>query len=252
MEAANDNRVRKKNRMKSNTTTGLLFLLIGGALLFRQMGYAFPPWLFTWEMILILVGLFIGIQNKFRDLSWLILVIIGVVFLSDDIFPGISLRHYVAPVVIISLGLLFIFSPKRSCINRKPAGRFHGRTTEEGAEQPGEPSNEAALDIVSVFGGVKKRVLSKNFTGGDIVCIFGGSEINLTHADFTGPIVLDITQIFGGTTLIIPANWEVRSEVAAIFGGIDDKRPQSGNVPTEKILILNGTSIFGGIEIKSY
>jgi hypothetical protein len=44
----------------------------------------------------------------------------------------------------------------------------------------------------------------------------------------------------------------VRSEIAAIFGGVDDKRPQPANAAPEKILVLKGTIIFGGVEVNSF
>ncbi|MDB5012525.1 MAG: hypothetical protein JWQ25_727, partial [Daejeonella sp.] len=58
---------------------------------------------------------------------------------------------------------------------------------------------------------------------------------------------------FGGTKMIVPANWRVHSEMIAVFGGIDDKRPQQALVDQEdKVLIIRGTSIFGGISIRSF
>jgi hypothetical protein len=41
----------------------------------------------------------------------------------------------------------------------------------------------------------------------------------------------------------------------AIFGGVDDKRPMLANPTgeeTNKILILKGTCLLGGIDIRSY
>jgi predicted membrane protein len=109
------------------------------------------------------------------------------------------------------------------------------------------------LDVTAVFGGVKKNVLSKNFRGGDIVSFMGGSEIDLTQADFQGRIKIDTTNIFGGTKLIVPPTWDVQSDMVAIFGGVDDKRQISGvKLDPNKVLILDGTCMFGGIEIKSY
>jgi hypothetical protein len=41
--------------------------------------------------------------------------------------------------------------------------------------------------------------------------------------------------------------------MVAIFGGVDDKRQISGvKLDPNKVLILDGTCMFGGIEIKSY
>jgi predicted membrane protein len=257
MQEQNQNIRRHPSHRRNNRWAGLLFLLVGGVLLLRQTGYPFPSWLFTWEMILIVIGLFVGVRHRFRDFSWLILVLIGVVFLSDDIWPGFRLREFAVPIIIIALGLLFILSPRRICGGRGRFRRYKERHTEtlpaEAAAYPEvDTTQETAIDVVSIFAGVKKRVLSKQFTGGDIVCVFGGAEINLTNADFTSPIRLDLTMVFGGTKLIVPSNWEVRSEVVAIFGGVDDKRPQvSGSAP-EKTIILEGTLMFAGVEVNSF
>jgi predicted membrane protein len=81
----------------------------------------------------------------------------------------------------------------------------------------------------------------------------GGTEINLTNADINGVVVLDVTQIFGGTKIFIPATWDVSSEMAAIFAGIDDKRSLVNVIPDRsKLLVIKGTSIFGGIEIRNF
>lgn len=109
------------------------------------------------------------------------------------------------------------------------------------------------LDAVSVFGGVKKTILSKTFKGGDIVNVFGGAEIDLTMADIEGKVVIDITQIFGGTKIIVPSHWQVVSNLSAVFAGVDDKRlRKTGSGDDNKILVLEGVSIFAGVDIRSY
>lgn len=249
---------RRQKFFSDNRWTGLILLLVGGVLLLRQSGYPLPHWLFSWEMILITVGLVIGIRHGFKDFSWLLMILVGLVFLSDDIFAGLKLRAYAIPIIIIGVGLLFFLSPKRMCgghnrwkRRRQPfqLGEHTSRAEPPGADT--DSTQDTILDITSIFGAVKKRVLSKQFKGGDITCMFGGAELNLMNADFISPVVLDVTMIFGGTKLIIPPNWELRSEVTAIFGGVDDKRPQASGVP-EKVVILSGTLMFGGIEVNSF
>src|SRR5690606_26322804 len=108
------------------------------------------------------------------------------------------------------------------------------------------------IDAVSVFGGIKKHIISKNFRGGEIVNIMGGADINLMQADIQGPVVLEVVQIFGGTKIIVPAHWKVHPEMAAIFGGVEDQRFTYTAVPDDtRVLYIKGTSIFGGITIKS-
>ena len=110
------------------------------------------------------------------------------------------------------------------------------------------------LDSVNVFGGSHQTIYSKNFKGGDVVAVFGGCDVNLTQADFEGQIRMEIVAIFGGAKIIVPAGWEIKSEVTAILGGMDDKRailPTTEDAP-RKLLIITGVAIFGGIEIRNY
>jgi hypothetical protein len=219
---------------------GLILLFIGAGLMAREMGLDLPRWVFSWEMIPIAIGLFIGAKMNFRPGGWLIPIFIGSAFLIDDFLPEVSLRHFIWPTIIIVGGLLMIFRPRRT-------RRHYWKDWKE------TQSGEDVLEIISVFGGNKKNVISKNFKGGETVSCFGGTELNLTQADFTGTAVLEMTQVFGGAKLIIPANWKIQSEIVSVFGGLDDKRPLT-NEPHDpnKTLKLIGTSVFGGIEIKSY
>jgi predicted membrane protein len=129
--------------------------------------------------------------------------------------------------------------------NRRQRNRFF--------DEPGSVSSEELLEAVSVFGGTKRTVISKNFKGGEITCIFGGSELNLSQADIQGKAFLEVNQLFGGTKLIVPSNWQVQVESTAILGSVEDTRiGNKDNLDQNKVLVLEGTSVFGGISIKSY
>lgn len=96
-------------------------------------------------------------------------------------------------------------------------------------------------------------MLSKNFRGGETVTVFGGTEINLVNADIHNTVNLECVAVFGGLKLIVPKNWEVRTDATSIFGGIEDKRFTAVEVvPENKTLVITGTVLFGGIDIVSY
>ena len=113
-------------------------------------------------------------------------------------------------------------------------------------------SSEDYIDATTVFGGIQKTIVSKDFKGGDITIFMGGSEINMAQADINGTVAIDITQIMGGTKLIVPSHWEIRSNITSVFGNVEDKRQQDRVTNPAKVLIIDGTSVFGGIEIKNY
>lgn len=274
----------------SGKMAGIFLLMVGVLLLTAKMGIFFlPGWVFSWPMFLIALGLFLGFKHSFQKPSWLVLIIIGGVFLLDrHFFLNINLKLYFWPILIIGLGLWLILRPKKrhpwenqvsagtnpnpgpedtpgyytDPVNGAYPGGYTDYTSSEaytsgaytGAADQAAYGPDDSIDSAAVFGGIKKNVVSKNFKGGEIVSVFGGTELNLMQADIQHPIVLEATQIFGGTTLIVPPHWYVKSdEMVAILGGIDDKRPPmpQGYDPN-KVLILKGTTLFGGLNIKSY
>lgn len=238
---------------KGSMWTGVFLLLIGVAALIRVSVKDIPSWVFSWPTFLIALGIFIGLRHNFRGIAWFVLLLVGGAFLYDRLNPDISMKQYIWPMILIIVGVFFIFRPKR---RNWPQGSGKKNTNILDCDPiTGETktSDEDFVDSTSIFGGAKKNIISKNFKGGDLVNIFGGTDLDLTQADFTGTAVIELTTIFGGTKLIIPSNWSIKSEAVIIFGGLEDKRKMHNiSESTGKTLVLKGTVIFGGIEIKSY
>jgi predicted membrane protein len=265
------------NPRNGKALAGIILLVVGAVLLFRQFDFFFiPHWLFSWPMWLIAWGLFIGAKSNFHKPSSFILILVGVVFLVNEIFHGAG--DIIWPVAIIGFGLWMILrrhgkydneywnkrygnkwdwrnntgqNPNEPVVDYTVSSDGPPNVPPTGGNYP--PSGDEYLDTVSVFGGIKKTILSKDFKGGDVVNIFGGAELDFTQADINGRVILDITQIFGGTKIIIPPHWKVVSDIAAVFGSIDDKRMKStAAINSDKILVLKGASIFAGVDIRSY
>ena len=201
---------------------GVFVVFVGALFLSREMGVQLPQWLFTWQMLLIAIGVLIGLKHSFRNFGWIILILIGTTFLLKDFAPWLHINNLIWPVAIIILGLFMIFKPRReSCSGRMKWNRYHNQSDYQHKSHPGEDE----IDFNAVFGGIRKNIITKNFHGGEINAIFGGAEVNFMQADFNGTIELEVNSIFGGTRLIIPANWTIKSEVAAVMGSVEDKRP---------------------------
>ncbi|HVY75295.1 MAG TPA: LiaF domain-containing protein [Puia sp.] len=266
------------NRPGPRILLPLGLLAIGGVLLFREMGFPVPEWIISWQCLLIAIGIFSGLASGFRGGGWLIMILVGSFFLIDQWIPDMSLHRYLWPIMLIILGLFMLLRPKRphwggpwggwgGCDRRnfrdqrrmfrhhmreaRRNRRFDYGHTGFGSSSTGY-SSEDFLDITTAFGGIHKNIVSKEFKGGDVTVFMGGIELNLTQADIQGVARLDITQIMGGTKLIVPPHWEIRTQTTSVFGSVEDKRQQQAVTNPDKVLILDGSSVFGGIEIRNF
>lgn len=267
-----DNWPNHRGGSSGKVMAGLLLIAVGVVILASKLNiFFFPQWIFSWQMLLIVIGLFIGFRHNFRKSGWLVLVLIGSVFLINDLFTGFNLRIYFWPILLIGIGLWVMLKPRSNRYENRinPPAPGGGAAHQPFTHQPGsnDPdtgaytdaytdttySTEDIVDATAILGGIKKNIISKNFLGGEIVSVFGGTELNLSQADIQHPVILEATQIFGGTTLIIPPHWQVKSEMVAILGGTEDKRPMlADGYDPNKVLIIKGTTLFGGLNIKSY
>jgi predicted membrane protein len=101
----------ENNNVKHNSKTilGAIIIVIGTVLLVDQFNLIFiPGWLFSWPMILILIGLYSGAKHNFQNLSWIIWIFIGGAFLADDAFPGLNIDDFVWPAGLVAFGLYLI------------------------------------------------------------------------------------------------------------------------------------------------
>jgi predicted membrane protein len=276
-----------KDPNKGKSVAGIILLAIGGLLLLQQFNIFFiPDHITLWPLWLIFLGAYIGSRSRYKKPSWIMLVGLGVLLLFSKNIDNSD--RILWPLAIIGFGMWLILRRNKNFSaeqlgrdfkngnwdkwGKKDPFQFDKSQTvdytvkDEGGETPpfdpyaskqeqynAKYSGDDYIDTVSIFGGVNKTILSKQFRGGDIVNIFGGAELDFTQADINGRVVIDITQIFGGTKIIVPSNWQVVSDLAAVFASVDDKRIRStASVGSEKVLVLKGVSIFAGVDIRSY
>jgi predicted membrane protein len=246
---------KNRKQLGNSFWLGIIVVAIGALLLLDRLDYDLVPyWLISWKTLLIAIGVAIGIRKNFQGIGWIVLIVVGSFFFIEDI-PGVDfeVRRYVFPVVVISVGLVILFRSTFSKSVQEAKNRWIGDSEKKSdLFTDSSSTGENQINITSIFGGSKRRIFSKNFRGGQVTSIFGGTEIDLSQADIEGTVVVDMVNVFGGCKLIVPSNWELRSDITAILGGVDDKRKDPTAYSPSKKLVLTGVCMFGGVEIKSY
>lgn len=234
---------RHKN---AKIATGMLVITFGVLFLLNQLKFDIPRWTYSWKMILIVLGIINLYKHSFKNISGYISIFVGAAFLLKEFNPHLVNSKIVLPVIVIVIGIFILLK------TLMPKKKGLSNVVMFDAEED-EVVGENYVEATAIFGGVDKNILSKNFKGANIKSIFGGTELNLSRADIQTQAIIETTTAFGGTTIIIPSDWQVQSDLTAVFGGVEDKRAVSSlRENSGKLLIISGTCFMGGIEIQSH
>jgi predicted membrane protein len=234
-----------KNAVDKRVILGGVLIFLGGIFLLNTMNilnFRFAHVVFSWPFIMLVIGLFVLVNTEKKFLGG-ILTGIGSLFLIPRIFPNIDYDSgIVIPLLLIILGTYIILKKRR---HDSSSEFFSDHTT----------VNKDKIDDVSIFGGGTKIISSDNFQGGSVTAIFGGSEINLINCKLAeGDNILDVLCVFGGTTIILPKEWNVVINVTSVLGGFSNKaiRNPSIVIDQSRTLHIKGLAMFGGGEVKTY
>jgi predicted membrane protein len=234
-----------KNAIDKRVLLGGILIVLGGLFLLNTMNvldFRFTRVVFSWPFVMLVIGLFVLVNTEKKFLGG-VLSGIGALFLIPRIFPQVDYDGgIIIPLFFIILGVYII-------LKKRKVDTADGFTTET------SKLNKDKIDDVSIFGSGTKVISSSNFQGGNITAIFGGSEINFMNCQLAeGENVLDVLCIFGGTTIIIPREWNVVINVTSILGGFSNKaiRNPSIVIDQSRTLHIKGLAMFGGGEVKTY
>ncbi|MCL6524939.1 MAG: cell wall-active antibiotics response protein [Thermoflavifilum sp.] len=233
---------------------GLIIFLTGLFLLLQQLHLPIPYWVVSWPMYLLIIGLLLLLISRYNSKIGIIFMLVGALFLVRDIWGlPTSFTPYIWPVLIMVIGLMLIFRPKKHGARCAYRRSWHMVGEADQSELSSTVSNDGWVETTAVFCGTRRKVISKNFKGGEVISVFGGVEMDFTQADVQGKAVLDVSVVFGGMRLFVPACWDVQVNITNVMGGVDDRRELMGIAPDpNKILSLTGAVVMGGVEIRSF
>jgi len=233
---------------------GAVLIAVGLFLLFDKLfnfHFFFFEYIFSFPTILIIVGIVILLNSR-KNIFGYILVIGGGYFFLKDVLH-LRVNHIfvdIWPLFIIAFGLYLLLKRRSSSSTNYSVNADAGTA----GSNDFETNKIDFIDVATILGSSDKTFSSQQFKGGKILTILGGSNIDLRNCKLGGERqIIDIVTLFGGTTIFLPSDWKVVISVVSIFGGFDDDRRIIVNdqIDNDKILVIKGTVLFGGGELKS-
>ncbi len=198
-------------------------------------------------------------RNPFALLVGSVLILLGVVFLLDNL--GVLNADWVFdnfwPIVFILIGIAFLIRRPSWQLHASSGGSWNGR---EGSPQ--EADGTDYFTASEVFGDFRRQVTSKRFAGGDCSVVFGAIDLDLTGMEpLPGDQALRIATVFGGVRLVLPSGSEYSVRCNHVAGGVTIKGERRGGVfqnvsyqtsgfaVAERRLSIQISSVFGDVSI---
>lgn len=238
-----------KHLTNRSSTLGVLLIIFGSLFLvdnFNLMPYDVSYYLFNLKGFLLLIGI-VFLSTKENKTPGIVMVSIASFFILSDFlsyefnFYWYETKKVFWPLLLIVIGLVILSRRKGT-----QATSYRSGTNE---------SNSDYLNNTNVLGGGDVVINSQNFKGGKVTSIMGGGKYDFSQAALAEGIhEIDLLTMFGGASFIVPSDWTVRVEVTALFGGFSDKRKihvDASHDPSKE-LVIKGTVLFGGGELKNY
>ena len=215
-----------------NIILGIILIVVGVWFGLYATGVVKVNLLFDgWWTLFIIVPSFLGLFDEDGRTGSLIGLFVGVLLLlsCQDVLKFDIVLKLIVPCVLIVTGLSFIFKGKiktKNIENVKTVGGTNYNAT---------------------FSGQNLDFSKEEFTGTKLDAVFGGIKCDLRNAIINDDVVIEASAIFGGITILVPKDVNVKITSTSIFGGVDGKSKMD---KPGKTIYVNATCLFGGVEVK--
>ena len=211
---------------------GIILVLVGVWFGLYATGVVKVNLLFDgWWTLFIIIPSFLGLFDGEERGGSLIGLFVGVLLLlsCQDVLDFDIILKLIVPCVLIVTGLTFIFK---------------GRTKTKNVENF---KAVGGTNYSATFSGQNLDFSNEEFTGTKLDAVFGGIKCDLRDAIIKDDVLIEASAIFGGITILVPKDVNVKITSTSIFGGVDgkSKKDKSG-----KTIYLNATCLFGGVDVK--
>lgn len=223
-----------------NILWGVVLILIGVVVAVNSLGIADINIFFSgWWTLFIIIPCFISLFNDDDKTGDFIGLIIGIMLLLGvrNVIGFDLIWKLILPIILVVIGLSLIF---KNQISDRTIKEIQKRNKDKGNKDNG---------YFSTFSDQKIDFEKEEFTGATMNAIFGGIKCDLSEAIIKDDVVIKTCSVFGGITLILPKDVNVRVNSNSIFGGVSGIKKNKKDTE-KKTIYINASCIFGGVELK--
>lgn len=215
-----------------NIILGIILIVVGVWFGLYSTGVVKVNLLFDgWWTLFIIIPSFLGLFDDDNRTGSLIGLIIGVLLLlsCQELLDFDLVLKLIVPAILVITGIAFIFKGKIKNKNMENVKAVSGN------------------NYSATFSGQNLDFSKEEFTGTKLDAVFGGIKCDLRNAIINDDVVIEASAIFGGITILVPKDVNVKVTSTSIFGGVDGKSKMD---KPGKTIYVNATCLFGGVEIK--
>ena len=223
---------------KENVLWGLGFIIVGILVLVNALGIIEINVFFKgWWTLFIIVPCFVNIFKDNDKTASIIGTVFGILllFAVRDVINFDLLWKILLPLVLIIIGLSLIFKDKVSDKVKDEIKKLNKNSKDE---------------YTATFSEQDLNFDDEEFKGCELNAIFGGIKCDIKNAKLKDDVVINASSIFGGITLYVPKDVNVKVVSNSIFGGVSGNYNKNKNDKKGKTIYVNSTCLFGGVEIK--
>ena len=198
-----------------------------------------------WWTLFIIIPCTINLFTE-RDIAGNLFGIALGVFLflcARDILDYSMIWKLLLPAFVVIIGLKMLI---KGIFGRKDWDDDDDDDDDDGDEtldREGKPPHTAN----AIFSSHRINYDGMVFHSAELNVIFGGAQLDLRKAIIEGDCKVRANSIFGGITVLVPDNVNVRVSSSNIFGGCSNKTTEH---PGAHTIYVTSNSIFGGTSIK--
>lgn len=221
----------------SNILWGIVFVILGVVVLLNSLEITNINIFFNgWWTLFILVPCFIDLFKSQDKTGNIIGIIIGVLLLlgCNDLIDFDILWKMIVPIILVGIGISLIF---KDSLKKEIKDKINDLNNKNNGKE-----------YCATFSGQNLSFQDEDFNGCELSSIFGGIKCDLRNAKIKKENIINCTAIFGGITIIVPKDVNVKVVSTSIFGGVDGKNKYSSDA--KNTIYINATCLFGGVEIK--